>query len=96
MAQLSLPSAWDADNIAERKCSLDEVFADVLGQLMTRVISPEEAVTQWGRACDQEARQLYNLSQDYDYPSRGRYEDELQELQDECNTWSLMAHLFSR
>lgn len=96
MSELTLPSAWNADGMQDEGCSLDESFAHVLGQHMTGLLTPEEAVTEWGRACDLEARAVYNLSQHYDYPSRVRYEEEARELRDECDTWSLMAHMFSR
>eukprot|EP00892_Ulva_mutabilis_P008350 jgi/Ulvmu1/5888/UM026_0009.1 len=96
MAEVSLPSAWIADSIPERNASLNECFAHVLGQVMTGLLSPEEAVAEWARACDQEARHIYNISQDYDYPSRVQYEDEMHELRDECDTWSLIAHMFTR
>lgn len=96
MAQLSLPSDWDADNIPGHDSSLDECFAQVLGQLMTGLLSPEESVLEWSRACDREARRIHHLSHDFDYSSRARYEEEVQELRDERDTWSLIAHMFSR
>lgn len=91
-----MPSAWDADKIPGHEISLDESFAQILGQLMTGLLSPEEAVTEWSRACNREATRIYNLSQEFDYPSRALHESEVQELRDERDTWSLMAHMFSR
>ena len=96
---LLAPDLWDADDDAgpdQDELSINESFTDVLKSLVHGLISPDEAVVLWGESCTSFARQASAVAQGLDYSTQSRLQEEVRELRDEANTWSLLKHTFCR
>jgi hypothetical protein len=95
---LLLPEVWDADDGGfpdQDDLSINEWFTDVLKCLVHGQISPDEAVLRWGERCRSVARQSSDVAHGLDYSTQAGLQ-EVRELCDEANTWSLLKHTFCR
>jgi hypothetical protein len=95
---LLLPEVWDADDGGfsdQDDLSVNEWFTDVLKCLVQGQITPDEAVLRWGECCQSVARQARGAAQGLDYSTQAGAQ-EVRELYDEANTWSLLKHTFCR
>lgn len=95
------PDLWDADDggfhsADQDDLSLNESFTDVLKSLVHGQFTPDEAVMLWGERCTSFARQASAVAQGLDYSTQARLQEEVRELCDEANTWSLLKHTFCR
>lgn len=96
---LLLPEVWDVDDgefSDHEELSINESFTDVLKCLVHGQITPDDAVLRWGDSCTTFARQASTVAQGLEYSAQARIQDEIQELCDEANTWSLLKHTFCR
>lgn len=96
---LLVPDLWDADDDIgpdQDEQSINESFTDVLRCLVHGQFTPDEAVGLWGECCTSFARQASAVAQGLDYSTQSRVQEEVRELRDEANTWSLLKHAFCR